>query len=94
MREYLQFVPVCRYFICVLQVVLCAFLSLAYGANNAHTSFAILATLRSLHSSGVVPESANLGIWLRCVSALGAAIGTLLLGQRLAPITGEHPRAM
>ncbi|DBA95223.1 TPA: Na+/Pi symporter, variant 2 [Trebouxia sp. C0006] len=70
------------------QVVLCAFLSLAYGANNAHTSFAILATLRSLHSSGVVPESANLGIWLRCVSALGAAIGTLLLGQRLAPITG------
>ncbi|DBA68444.1 TPA: hypothetical protein ACH3X2_013739 [Trebouxia sp. C0005] len=70
------------------QVVLCAFLSLAYGANNAHKNFAILAMLRSLHSSGVVPASASLGISLRCVMSLGAAIGTLLLGKRLAPITG------
>lgn len=79
---------------CALQVVLCAFLSLAYGANNAHTSLAILATLRHLYDSGVVPASANLGIWLRCVSTVGAAIRTLLLGKRLAPFTGDHPAAV
>ena len=73
-----------------IQVVLGAFLSLAYGANSAHTSFGILAMIGHLHDSGTVLETANLGMLLRCVSAVGAAFGTLLWGKRLAPITGLH----
>ena len=64
------------------------FLSITYGANSAHTCFAILAMIGLLHDTGVVPATANLGMGLRCVSAGGAAIGTLLWAKRLAPITG------
>ena len=73
-----------------IQVVLGVFLSLAHGADSAHTSFGILAMIRHLHDSGTVLQTANLGMLLRCASAVGAAVGTLLWGKRLAPITGLH----
>ena len=73
---------------CVLQITLGVFLSLAFGANSAHTSFGILAMMRQIQKSGTVSASASLGIRLRCISAIGTAIGTLLWGKRLAPITG------
>ena len=71
-----------------MQITMGVFLSVAYGANSAHTSFGILAMIGHLHDSGTVPATANLGMGLRCVSAGGTAIGTLLWGRRLAPITG------
>ena len=70
-----------------MQITLGALLSIAYGANN--TSFGIVAMLRDLHDSGTVPATANLGIQLRCINAIGAAVGALLWGKRLAPITGD-----
>jgi len=50
----------------------------------------ILAMLISIRNSGVVPATANLGMILRCVSFVGTALGTLLLGKRLAPLTGDR----
>ena len=79
---------------CVLQITLGVFLSLASGANSAHTSFGILAMMRQIQKSGTLSTTASLGIRLRCISALGTAIGTLLWGKRLAPITGAKSAAM
>lgn len=78
-----------RSFACVMQIVLGVFLSLSYGANTAHTSFGVLAIMRYIHTSGCLTATANLGIKLRCVSAIGTAIGALVFGRRLAPITGD-----
>ncbi|KAL0049305.1 hypothetical protein WJX82_010880 [Trebouxia sp. C0006] len=75
-------------FLAPFQITLGVFLSLAFGANSAHTSFGILAMMRQIQKSGTVSASASLGIRLRCISAIGTAIGTLLWGKRLAPITG------
>ena len=72
-----------------MQIVMAAFLSVAYGARNAHASMGILAMVISIHETGSVPVSADMGIMLRCVCAAGTAIGTLFLGKRLAPITGD-----
>ncbi|DBA92175.1 TPA: hypothetical protein ACH3X1_015890 [Trebouxia sp. C0004] len=75
-------------FLAPFQITLGVFLSLASGANSAHTSFGVLAMMRQIQQSGTVSASASLGIRLRCISAVGTAIGTLLWGKRLAPITG------
>lgn len=72
-----------------MQIMLSAFLSVAYGANTGHAFMGVLAMLRSIHSSGVVPASVDMGIMLRCVSAAAMAVGTVLWGGRMAPITGE-----
>ncbi|KAL0031297.1 hypothetical protein WJX79_001595 [Trebouxia sp. C0005] len=77
-------------FLAPFQITLGVFLSLASGANSAHTSFGILAMMRQIQTSGTVSASASLGISLRCISAVGTAIGTLLWGRRLAPITGAE----
>lgn len=71
-----------------VQVILGAFLSLAYGANNGHVSMGMFAGLRHISRSGVVPESAAMDIGLRCVLAASMAVGTILWGSRLAPVTG------
>jgi len=72
-----------------LQITLGVFLSMAYGAYNAHTSMGILAMLRLIHSSGNVPATANMDLLLLCVSTAAMAVGSMLLGKRLVPVTGQ-----
>ena len=74
-----------------VQVILSSFLSLAYGANNGRVSMAMFAALRDISRSGVVPELAAMDIGLRCVLAASMAVGTILWGSRLAPVTGLQP---
>ena len=66
------------------------FLSVAYGANTGHTAFEIFSMLRSIHRTGVVSETADMDFALRCTSTVAMAIGTLFLGKRLAPVTGQY----
>ena len=49
----------------------------------------MFAALRHISRFGVVPESVDMDIGLRCVMAAGMAIGTILWGSRLAPVTGR-----
>lgn len=72
-----------------MQIILSAFLSLAYGANNGQVTMGMFAALRHISRFGVVPESVDMDIGLRCVMAAGMAIGTILWGSRLAPVTGR-----
>lgn len=68
---------------------MCAFLSVAYGANNGHVSMGVVAMLGHIHRAGVVPPSVDVGLALRFANAAAMALGTLLLGARLALVTGS-----
>lgn len=48
----------------------------------------MFAGLRHISRSGVVPESAAMDFGLRCMLAASMAVGTILWGSRLAPVTG------
>lgn len=72
------------------QVLTSLFLSVAHGANNARTSVGVLTLMRDLQSTGVVTATVHIGFTSRGFGAVGMALGTLLWGFRLAPITGGH----
>ena len=65
-------------------------LSVAYGANNARTSLGAFAMMQAIHRSSTVPETVHLDYTWRFVFAVGMALGTLLLGFRLTPVTGMY----
>ena len=71
-----------------LQVVFCFFLSIAWGANSGHITMLIFEMVRVIHESGTVPATVGLPLGLRCATAAGMAVGTLLWGARLTPVTG------
>ena len=45
--------------------------------------------MRALHKSGVVTSTVNVGFKPRIMGAVGMTLGTLLLGFRLAPVSGR-----
>ncbi len=71
----------------VSQVVACLFLSVAHGANNARTSLGVFTMMRALHTSGEVHETASPTWHWRLMAAAGMALGTLLFGFRLVPVS-------
>lgn len=72
-----------------LQAIVCMCLSVAHGANNARTCVGVLATMLALHNTGVVTETVELKWAWRIMPAIGMTLGTLFLGFRLTPVSGE-----
>ncbi|KAL3163379.1 hypothetical protein ABBQ32_009765 [Trebouxia sp. C0010 RCD-2024] len=70
------------------QKVVAVFLSLAYGTFNGHTSFGAFAMMRNIAASNTVVSTSSLGMGLRCASAAGLTLGSLLFGARIVPVTG------
>ncbi len=64
-------------------------LSVAHGANNARTSVGVLVFMSDLYHSGAVSAAVNIGFGGRIVGAIGMALGSLLCGFQLAPVSGE-----
>ena len=64
-------------------------LSIAHGANNARTSVGVFAMMLAVHNTGAVPETVELMWAWRVMPAVGMSLGTLLLGFRLTPVSGE-----
>ena len=64
-------------------------LSVAHGANNARTCVGVLANMLALHHTGVVTETVELKWAWRIMPAIGMTVGTLFLGFRLTPVSGE-----
>lgn len=74
---------------CLLQKVAAVFLSLVYGSLNGHTSFGAFAMMRDIAASNEVVSTSSLGMGLRCASAAGLTLGSLLFGARIVPVTGR-----
>ncbi|KAL0050078.1 hypothetical protein WJX82_004015 [Trebouxia sp. C0006] len=70
------------------QVVTCLCLSVAHGANNARTSVGVLLFMADLYHSGAVSTAVNIGFGGRIVGAVAMALGSLLCGFQLAPVSG------
>lgn len=64
-------------------------LSVAHGANNARTSAGVLTLMADLYSSSAVSAAVNIGFSGRIMGAVGMALGSLLCGFQLAPVSGE-----
>ena len=63
--------------------------SIAYSANNVRTSCGIYSLMYHIHKTSSVSATAPVGYPLRAVGAFGMALGTLVLGARLVPVTGQ-----
>ena len=63
-------------------------LSVAHGANNARTSVGVLLFMADLYHSDV-STAVNIGFGGCIVGAVGMALGSLLCGFQLAPVSGE-----
>jgi len=72
----------------VLQVVLAAVLSVAYGANTGQTTMGIVAMLHVISKSQAVPATATPGIVLHAIKTVAMLFGAITWGPRLAPVTG------
>ena len=72
----------------MLQILLAAVLSVAYGANTGQTTMGIVAMLHVINKSQAVPETASTGILLHAIKTVAMLIGTINWGGRLAPVTG------
>ena len=72
-----------------LQAIVCMCLAAAHGANNARTSVGMLAIMLAVHNTGAVAETVELPWAWRIMAAVGMTLGTLLLGFRLTPVSGE-----
>ena len=64
-------------------------LSVAHGANNARSSVGVFAMMMALHSNGAVSKAVQLNWVSRIMPAVGMTLGTLFLGFRLTPVSGE-----
>ena len=74
-----------------VQKVLAAVLSLVHGTFNGHTSFGVFAMMMDISRTSEVAAFSTLGMGLRCASAAGLTLGSLLLGARIVPVTGKPP---
>ena len=72
----------------MLQVVLAAVLSVAYGANTGQTTMGIVAMMHVITKSQAVPETATPGIVLHAIKTAAMLFGAISWGARLAPVTG------
>ncbi len=72
----------------VLQIVLAAVLSVAYGANTGQTTMGIVAMLHKITNSQAVPATADVGIVLHAIKTVAMLVGTIKWGGRLATVTG------
>ena len=76
----------------MLQVVLAAVLSVAYGANSGQTTMGIVAMMHVIITSQAVPETATPGIGLHAIKTAAMLLGAISWGARLAPVTGTPCR--
>ena len=74
-----------------VQKGLAVVLSLVYGTINGHTSFGIFAMMMDISRTSEVAAFSTLGMGLRCASAAGLTLGSLLFGARIVPVTGKLP---
>ena len=72
----------------MLQVVLAAVLSVAYGANTGQTTMGNVAMMHVITKSQAVPETATPGIVLHAIKTAAMLFGAISWGARLAPVTG------
>ena len=76
-----------------MQIMFSFFLSIAWGANHGHLSMAVFQMIKDIYMSNAVPENITMAYSLLAASLIGMTLGTLLLGARLTPITGELPNS-
>lgn len=72
-----------------VQAIICMFLSVNHGANNASSSVGVFTMMLALHDTGVITETVHIHFMWRAIHAVGMTLGTVLLGFRLAPVAGE-----
>ncbi|KAL3131923.1 Na+/Pi symporter [Trebouxia sp. C0009 RCD-2024] len=72
-----------------LQKGLAIVLSLVYGSFNGATSYGVFALMRDIAATNQVANTSSLGMELRCASAVGLTLGSLLFGARIVPVTGK-----
>ena len=82
-------IALCITMLSALQKGIAVFLSLAYGALTGHAPFGAFAMMRNIAARNEVASTSSLGMGLRCASAAGLTLGSLLFGARIVPVTGK-----
>ncbi|KAL3131921.1 Na+/Pi symporter [Trebouxia sp. C0009 RCD-2024] len=83
-----QFNPAAEETLVPFQAIICMFLSVNHGANNASSSVGVFTMMLALHDTGVITETVHIHFMWRAIHAVGMTLGTVLLGFRLAPVAG------
>lgn len=66
---------------------------MSYNGSVFSSAGGLFAAMLHIYNTGGVPETVPVPVYLRCVAAICASLGAILVGGRLMPVTGKRPHS-